>query len=88
MKKYTVVVTQEIEVTVDETKFDKEFMTEFRESMYNFYTIEDHMAHLAQLYARGIIDDFNNVAEGYGSLKDMGISFKLEDQDEEITSEE
>ena len=52
-----VVVATEVSVTVDETKFTDEFMDEFRASFYRFFDIDDHIKHLAQLVARGIIDE-------------------------------
>ena len=75
-------VIQTVMVEIDEGKFDNSFMQEFRESFYNFKTIDDHIHHLAQLYSRGIAknDDF---IEGYGLTEDMGIKFKTTDQYEE-----
>lgn len=75
-----------VDVTVDESKFDETFMREFRESFYKFYTLEEHLQYLAQLYVRGIIDGFSNpFIEGYGLASDMGIKFDNLDQEEEIT---
>jgi hypothetical protein len=79
-----VAVEQIIEVTVDESKFTPEFMVEFQKTMYDFDTIEEHIEHLGQLAARGIYDEFTTFIEGYGPPKDMGISFKITDQVEEI----
>ncbi len=81
MKKI-VEVTQYIEVEVDEAKFDEEFLEDFRGYMYNFKDIDDHIKHLAQLYARGIANNHSFI-EGYGEAKDMGIKFK-EDCDADI----
>lgn len=67
-------VTQVVEVTVDETKFDPAFMQEFRESFYKFTTLDDHVEHLGQMYARGLYGN-GDFIEGYGPAKDMGISF-------------
>lgn len=78
MKKYTVAVTQYVEVEIDETKFDETFMEEFRDYMYQFDTIEEHVEHLAQLEARGLID-FDNFVEGYGDIKDMNITIQVND---------
>jgi len=73
-------VTQIIEVTIDEDKFDDVFMEEFRESFYNFQSIDDHIEHLAQLYARGITDGSSkSFIEGYGFCEDMSIGFKVVD---------
>jgi hypothetical protein len=82
MKKQ-VAVTQIVEIEVDETKFTPEFMAEFRASMYYFRTIDQHIEHLAQLYARNIADD-RSFIEGYGPAADMGIKGKVIDQTEDI----
>ena len=82
-----VTVTQRVEVTVDETKFTDEFMAEFRQNMYPFDTIQDHILHLAQLYARGITDDFpGDFIEGYGRPAEFGIKFRTVGMDVEIGS--
>lgn len=70
-----VTVCQIISVTVDETKFTEEFLKEFRESFYPYSDINDHIAHLGDLYARGIVDEFSHFIEGYGDPKDFGIKF-------------
>lgn len=78
-------VTQVIEVTIDESKFDEEFMAEFDAHFFPGYDLNDHFKHLAQLFARGICDgDFDNFIEGYGVATDMGIRFRKIDGDEEI----
>jgi len=80
-----VVVTQTIEVSVDESKFTEAWMAEFRESFFQFYTLGQHLCYLAQLYARGLVDDFGEqFIEGYGPAADMGIKFRKVDGDEEI----
>jgi len=86
MKK-SIVVSQEIKVTIDESKFDEAFMEEFRQSFYHFTTIDDHLCHLAQLYARGLVDEFSTFIEGYGPMADMGISFETGFQEEEVARE-
>ena len=69
-----VLLTVSVEVTVDETKFDKEFMQEFRDSFWAFHTIEEHIEHLGQMAIRGIAED-DAFIEGYGESKEMGITF-------------
>ena len=81
MKK-NVVVTMTVSVEVDESKFTDEYMRIFREVFYDFDTIDDHIMHLAQLEARGLLDDENQ--EGYGKLSSMGIKVRVEDRMEEI----
>jgi hypothetical protein len=77
MSKLKVIVSQDIEVEVDESKFTPEFMEEFRRSFYDFHTVEDHVCHLAQLYARGLINEFNpnHFIEGYGPIKNWSLKF-------------
>lgn len=87
MTKKTVVVQSVVSVTVDETKFTPEFMEDFRKSMFHFTDIDDHIEHLAQLYARGIHDSFSTFIEGYGPPKEMGIECKITDVSEEIQRE-
>ena len=70
----TFIVTGSVTVTVDESKFDEAFMSEFRECFYNFHTLTEHMEHLAQLYRRGLTDGHDFI-EGYGECEEMGISF-------------
>ena len=78
MSEYTVNVTQKVKVTLDETKFTDEFMQEFRESFYSLNTIEDHASNLAYLYATDQILNYltEPFAEGYGELKDFGVTFE------------
>ena len=68
-------VTSTVEVTIDELKFDAAFMQEFRESFYNFTTLDDHIEHLGQMYARGLYEN-GDFIEGYGRTQDMGIKFE------------
>lgn len=71
-----VVVTQIVRVTVDDTKFTPEFFAEFEESFFPYGTVEQHIEHLAQLHARGVVDD-GDFIEGYGPAKDMGIKLDV-----------
>jgi hypothetical protein len=75
MKKFTVRVIQDVKVIIDETKFDPQFLEEFRKSFYHFKTTEQHLEHLGQMFARGLVDDYSFI-EGYGPARDMGISFQ------------
>ena len=68
--KRRVVVTQTVEIEVDETKFTPEFMEEFRQDFYSFHDLDDHILHLGQLFARGILRSFT---EGYGEIDDLGV---------------
>ena len=77
MKTFDVEVVQTASVTLDETKFTPEFMEEFRKYFYEFDTVEEHAAHLAQLAARGVIETPCFI-EGYGLSKDMGIEVRVE----------
>lgn len=75
-------VTLTVEVEVDESKFTEEWMAEWRGSFYNFHTVQQHIEHIAQLEARGLL--FRDFTEGYGPLADMGIMARAMAQDEEI----
>lgn len=69
-------VQQFVRVTVDETKFTKEFLREFREEFYPLHSVEDHMRRLASLYAAGHCDECSEFIEGYGDPADFGIKFE------------
>lgn len=73
--KRTVEVVITVEVETDDTQFDKVFMENFSQYFYEFDSIEEHIEYIAQLQARELID-FDDFVEGYGRLKDMGISVK------------
>lgn len=81
MKKFRVTLTQEVEVTVDETKFTEEFLEEFRRVFYALNTVEEHAAHLGKLRMQEGVYESSEV-EGYGVLRDFGVSFD-NDYDEE-----
>lgn len=76
-------VTLTIRVTVDESKFTDQFMSEFCQSFYHFTTLNDHLEHLAQMHARGLYGE-RDFIEGYGPAADMGIKLKIVDQNEEV----
>lgn len=76
---FRIAVTQLVEVTLDESKFDDEFMAEFRGSFYPFHELERHAEHIAQMQARGVIDVelTPEFIEGYGPSQDMGIKARV-----------
>jgi hypothetical protein len=80
----TVIVTQEVEVTVDETKFTPEFMEDFRDYQYDLSTLDEHMEYLGSLEARGQTEWGENFIEGYGPAEDMGISMRVTNIETEI----
>jgi hypothetical protein len=82
MGKRLVQVSMLVEVITDDSMFTPKFMDEFKESFYRFDTIEDHVKHIAQLFARNLLD--SDFVEGYGSLDEMGITARVIDQEEEI----
>lgn len=77
-------VVQIVRVTVDETKFTPEFLEAWPEVFYPFTTIEQHMEHLAQLEARGLIGGGDSFIEGYGQQQDFGIKTEVIDQSQDI----
>ena len=82
----SVIVRQCVSVTVDETKFDQEFMEYFSQHHYYFRNLDEHLEHLGELYARGIVDNHSFI-EGYGQASDMGISFNEEWTESELEKE-
>jgi hypothetical protein len=73
----TVAVTHYVDVQVDETKFTEEFMSNYREYMYEFDSIDDHIRYLARLAVEGYVDEFDKsdkFIEGYGPQHEFGIS--------------
>lgn len=84
---FVVEVTSEVQVTLDESRFDAEFMKGFREAFYQFNSIEQHARHLAQMQARGLLDEpqlTNKFIEGYGPANDMGIEIVTIDCETQI----
>lgn len=74
----TITVTQEIAVTVDESRFTPEFMENYSKHFHECETVEDHMKYIAESYARGIVTFNGDFLEGYGKMDDFGISCKRE----------
>jgi len=90
MKTFRISVTQTIDITLDEGKFDDRFMSEFRQHFFPFETVEQHAEHLAQLQARGIHDlspYLSEFVEGYGPSHDMGIKGTVRATDIEFEAE-
>ena len=90
MRTFRISVTQTIDVTLEDTKFNDAFMREFRASFFPFDTIEEHAEHLAQLQARGIHDlspFVSEFVEGYGSSHGMGIKGTVRSTDIEFEAE-
>jgi hypothetical protein len=71
----TITVIQEIEVTVDESRFTAEFMENFSRYFHGLESIEEHMQFIAKCRARGFVVSSSEFLEGYGKLSDFGISF-------------
>lgn len=65
-----------VSVTIDPKKFTKKFLKDFAATFYKFTTVQQHVDHLAQLYARGVVNSMTTFIEGYGDIKEFGISFK------------
>lgn len=86
MSKRIVQVTQVIEVETNDAKFDADFMAEFTASFFPYETLDEHAAHLAQLYARGLVAGIylSEFIEGYGPVGEMGIKFRHIDQEVEV----
>lgn len=84
--KFKVIVEQEVEVELDETKFTDEFMKEFSKYICD-YDLEQHAEHIAWLVASGRIDIslIPEFIEGYGMSDEMGIKASVNWTDTFIT---
>lgn len=86
-------ITREVEVkmivrvTVDETKFTREFLAEFAQAITNYDTVEEHICYLACLHARGVVDSYDRL-EGYGPLKEFGVDFDVVSENDQLLEEE
>ncbi len=94
MRKFTVDVTQTVEVTLDETKFTPEFFAEYNETITYLggddgdieYALRQHAEHLAWVHAAGREDLESRSAfvEGYGPAEEMGIKARVVDTDTDV----
>lgn len=75
--KRTVEVILQVTVEIDETKLTPKWMEEFRQHFFPFETVDEHVEHLAQLEARGVLN--GDFIEGYGPRGDMGIKISEAD---------
>jgi hypothetical protein len=63
-----------VEVTLDPSKFDAAFMSEFNKTFFRLDSPAEHAEHLASLYAQGMDMRPASFVEGYGPLHEMGIT--------------
>lgn len=84
--KFTVAVTQIVEVELHAKHFDRKFIAEFCKNFYPYKTLQDHAKHIAQLHARGLYGGSGRgeFIEGYGPDDEMGIKARIVEQEEEI----
>ena len=79
--------TSVVEVEIDDESMDEKFMVEFRDSICNFATLEEHAHHLAQLKAHDLIG-FDSFVEGYGfingSTKEPNVKVSVVRKSEDI----
>jgi hypothetical protein len=80
----TVILTSYVDIEVDETKFTDEFMVDFRQSFYEFNTLDDHLAHLARLADGNNFYLLSKFIEGYGEPDDFGIKIHGINYDSEV----
>lgn len=76
----TVTVMQELKVTVDEARFTDEFMEAFSKCFFQTLTIEEHIEHIAEMFAKGVVTSDAQFLEGYGVLRAFGITIKRSDE--------
>jgi hypothetical protein len=65
MKEFTIEVKHKIKVTIDTDEFKPVFYSG---------TLEDSAKHLAQIKAASFINIVNEFIDGYGPIKEMGIT--------------
>ena len=76
MIKYVVEVTQRVAVTLDEERFDEDFMGAVNESIgFVGKDIQDFAVYLAVGYAIGAAENGEFIA-GFGHADDLGIAFE------------
>jgi len=79
MSKSTYTVETTVTVTVDESKFTKEWMEDFNKTFHYKEDIDAHKEHLAEMFATGVIEGRpSEFVEGYGVLSEMGIVLENE----------
>lgn len=99
MRKFEVTVTREDKYTIeiDESKFDDQWIEEWKKVYYDFHSLEEHAEHIAQYRAR-FQQEF---IEGYGAplvngkeptfsdVKNIekGINIKIVSEDEDIETD-
>ncbi|MCY1705510.1 hypothetical protein [Pannonibacter sp. SL95] len=80
-KCFVVEVTRQVTVELDTSRFTKELMEEFNAVITDFGTDEDayeaHARHIAWFAANVSEVSPDDFAEGYGVLKDAGITVKV-----------
>lgn len=72
----TILVEHSIDVTVDESLFTDEFIEAFKKSLYPLDDIQEHIEHIALCMAKGVIHSDRDFLEGYGILRDFGVTIK------------
>ena len=73
-----ITVSIDVDVTLLEEAFTEAFMEEYREMIAPFFDVKDHALHIADLVARGVIDEIeaphrgvDQFVEGYGRIGDF-----------------
>ncbi len=92
MRNFRIEVVTEVEVILDDTKFDQPFFEQFNQIISDLGDNDDrndalceHAKFLAYQHVQNGYDG-NDFVEGYGPLKDMGISLSTIATLEEIIS--
>lgn len=88
MKQYSVEITTQVEVRIDESLWPEQRMEEFRKDFYPFRSLRQHADHVASAYARGIVDSDDSFMEGYGILREAGITIVDSNTESEVVLED
>ena len=89
-KRFKVVITQEVEVEVDETKFTQEFLDNFSNPFHKISNLQRHMQYLAVACVhddKQVLRDSDTRIESYGPAKDLGIVVSFLNPPSAITKE-
>ena len=78
---FSFLATTSVSVSLKEEAFDDAFMNEFRAAFFNFNSLYDHAAHIAQMAVRGLVEPFSfgssQFIEGYGRIDDFVSSISI-----------
>jgi hypothetical protein len=79
----TITIETQVDITLDPSRFDKEFNITFNKHFYAAETLDDHFKHIAFAIAVGHQDSEDSYIEGYGTIEEIGC--EIHNVDNEVT---